>query len=210
MTGSLQWMKRYPLAIGRYKSIQQIELSSDGSIYTVGTYTPPATMNVRAYVSKYDSTGNVIWSRYSSYLDSANRIRPTADGGLLVCYGTYGTNAQITKFASNGTVEWVTTTRNTVGIYRDGASDMTVLEDGSILSMGYAISSSGAPTSYAVLTKLSPQGQVLWSKVGNIQGLTFLAQAIAPDGDLVYAGYFYPQGGNNFFVMKTSQEGKVF
>ena len=93
----------------------------------------------------------------------------------------------------------------------DGITDVKVLPDGSIIAVGYTYSFS-AGWYDALVMKLNPDGSVAWAKTyGGSEKDNAWSVAIAPNGDIIVAGYTgsFGAGGWDFWVLRLDANGNV-
>jgi len=178
----------------------------DGSVYVAGT-TKGTTLDGQinaggndAFVIKYTPDGTKVWTRLigTTQNDSATALTTGSDGSLYVASIKSDLSATtitsdnsvdvLTKFAPDGTKIWTkqlgaTTTSLTTGL------------DGSLYVAGYAGSGkldgqSTAGQSDAFVTKLSPDGTKIWTKlVGSTSQEIATALTTGLDGSLYLAGW---------------------
>lgn len=187
----------------------------DGTIYVVG-YEELKPGDYSAIIAKYDENGKLIWNKeYGKTKDNSfNTVACTKDGGVvaagyLCCHETEGItingnahDAIIVKFDGDGNLVWQ---YNFGGSYKDVFTDLTILEDGSLVAVGKCYSqdmngitnmgTSEDATSDAIVMKFDENGNLLWQKnYGGDADDEFRSVALASNGDLVVAGT--TQSGN--------------
>ncbi len=90
-------------------------------------------------------------------------------------------------------------------------NDVTVMPDGSIIAVGWT-NSTGAGGEDALVMKLSPDGGVIWAKTyGGAQDDEAWAVAVAPNGDIIVAGYTssFGAGSSDIWVLRLDENGNV-
>lgn len=182
-------------------------VDADGHVYVVGT--SQGTLNGKAiegaqdvYLSKYDSTGTVIWSRLLGATSHADGFAVATDSkGNVVIAGNAdapltqtavggGKDSFVSKFNSEGEEIF---TRQTDPVADDGATSLSIGPDDSIYVGGYAKSAISATSTYAgqgdaTVTKLSSTGTRLYTReFGTAASDTTRSLAIASDGNLLVA-----------------------
>jgi len=94
------------------------------------------------------------------------------------------------------TSEWFAKTYGGSG--NDVINDVKVLSDESIIAVGYT-NSTGAGGGDVLVMKLSPSGEVEWAKTYGGSGDDVAnALAIAPNGDVIVAGYTWSFGAGYY------------
>ena len=139
--------------------------SSDGDL--LGTVN-----NVKLWIFKIDSVGNIEWQTFGSNINSLSgkNIRQTSDGGYIIG------GERFTKLKPDGTVDWQINIRSTL---------VCQTADG-----GYALMDNCASdmNSASIFTKLSPAGTTEWST----EIIYFFAQSIEATDDTgtLVSGYY--------------------
>jgi hypothetical protein len=188
-------------------SAKSTAVDADGHVYVVGS--SQGAVNGEqiegskdVYLTKYDSTGQVLWTRLLGATSNADGFAVATDSkGNVVIAGRVdapltqsavggGQDAFVTKYNGNGEEIF---TRQTDPLADDGATSLAIGPDDSIYVGGYAKSAISATTSYsgagdATLTKLSPTGTRLFSQEFGTSGSdTTRAVAVAADGNVLVA-----------------------
>lgn len=183
-------------------------VDAEGNIFVVGTaqgtlegQTIKGTAD--AYLSKYDSAGNLQWTRLIGATSSAEGFAVATDSkGNVVIAGR--TDAELTAGSVGGGLDSFVTKFNTEGeevftyqiapLSDDGATSLAIGPDDSIYVGGYAKSAISSTTSYAggggdaTVTKLTSSGTRVWSREFGTAGAdTTRSLAIASDGNLLVA-----------------------
>jgi prepilin-type N-terminal cleavage/methylation domain-containing protein len=163
-TGAIIWSRNWLL----YDHAEGIDVisNSDGSFTVTGTYTQNGSESdsIFSLLIRYDSTGNVIWSKSGPYGTS---IRSTSDGSYIITSGygnVYGTSSiQTSKIDSSGNSIWSKGFQypNSQTVYY---SSNTAVEtsDG-----GFIVSGTSNEQNYSLLL-------VKYNSVGNIEKCTDL------------------------------------
>ncbi|HET7630068.1 MAG TPA: hypothetical protein VFK03_01720, partial [Candidatus Saccharimonadales bacterium] len=193
--------------------------TADGGYATAGC-TGCGSMGSNLLLTKYDSSGNVSWSRqWNGYsMAEAGTLVQTKDGGYAIAGDTYnpgggGYYMYLIKFDSSGNIVW----RNIWGgsTYNDVAVAVAESSDGSLAVTGYTASYGAAPgtTFDAFLTKFTSSGTMLWSKAfgaaaGDDYGWSVVATS---DGGYALAGYgnSYTSAGNDVFLARFDKDGNL-
>jgi hypothetical protein len=188
-------------------SAKSTAVDADGHVYVVGS-TQGAVNGEQiqgtqdAYLTKYDSTGHVLWTRLLGATSNADGFAVATDSkGNVVVAGRV--DAPLTQSAVGGKLDSFVTkynaegeeifTRQTDPLSDDGATALAIGPDDSIYVGGYAKSAISASASYAgsgdaTLTKLSPTGTRIFSQeFGTAGSDTTRGVAIAADGNVLVA-----------------------
>ena len=235
--GTLQWAKVgggtdedffYGVAVGRDGSVVAAgrTISVDGSF-------PPSKGSTDALLVKYAADGTLLWARTGggSLGDSFNAVT-VADDGSIIAVGTNGSidgdfppsrgdgDTVLAKYSSDGTLLWAKTAG---GRRYDWFSGVAVAHDGSIIAVGYSMSSDGdLPPSRgyfdAIIVKFSPDGVTQWAKaIGGSKADGFNSVSISDDGGIFAAGTtvstdgdFPPaRGDGDTLLAKYSMDGSL-
>jgi len=209
-----QWSKKFG---GNDTEIPyKIILTSDGGTMVVG-YTDSKTGDVSPHANreywdlwivKLDRCGNLLWEK--SYggtgYESARDVVQTADGGFLVLGETNSTDGDVIagyggtkdiwllKIDPSGTITWQ---KRYGGSGMDIGNQLLSLSDGNLLITGVTSSNDGDITGNhgtggytdALVMKLSPEGNLIWSKCFGGSKNEELLQAVISDGKIFLAGY---------------------
>jgi len=183
-------------------------VDAQGNIFVVGTTQGTlANQTIKgsqdAYLTKYDSTGTILWTRLIGTSSSAEGFAVATDSsGNVVVAGRVdteltggsvggGTDSFVTKFNSAGEEVF---TYQISPLSDDGATSLTIGPDNSIYVGGYAKSAITSGTTYAggggdaTVVKLSAAGKREWSREFGTAGVDQTRSlAIAADGNLLVA-----------------------
>ena len=144
------WVRNYPIT-GRAAAID-----SSGYVYFVGTQ--QSLLGIQT-ILKYDSLGNIIWTKEFNVVTGSNYIGIAAYKSryFYITYSTQGHSFGLSKFDTSGTLLW---TRNISGYYYE-PSCITLDTSGNIYVTGdisyYALN--------GFTVKYSPQGDTLWRAI---------------------------------------------
>lgn len=187
---------------------------SAGNVYVVGSTegTLPggggSQGSLDAYVRKYDSQGNVVWTRqfgdsgsdwaYGTSTDSSGNVYVVGETFLVYPVGggpSPTMDAYVRKYDSSGTVLWTNQfgINTRVGPDSDRASDASTDSDGNVYVVGYTSSppGGGSLSPYdAFVRKYHSNGSVLWTRVFGSPGGD-RAEGVSTDtaGNTYVAGY---------------------
>lgn len=178
-----------------------------GSVIMAG-YTksfPFVSNNIRTWVIKTDSVGNVKWHKtYTGALgsgSSAARIVQIENGNLIVAGGsqTFGNSS----FGVDGTLMEIDTAGNQIWakeyevVDNQGLWGVVGLNDGTIVSCGVTVGNSGSQAGW--LIKTDENGDTLWTRTYDSSDLIdYLRNMIVmPNGDIVMVGHGRAPGQTN-------------
>jgi hypothetical protein len=145
--------------------------SESADIDLAGTEGTPAL-----WLFQIDPNGNLVWSKTYAGLFDLFSLSSSNDNGFIACgkafsSSTYfgnngGHDGFVMKFNSDGSLDWA---KNYGGSENDGFASITPLSDGNYLAVGTSISDDGDVNSQhgkgdAWVIKISPKGQILWSR----------------------------------------------
>lgn len=146
------------------------------------------------YLIKTDANGIVEWERIygSNGPDIGYCVKPTMDGGYIVCgatwdIDTFKSDAYMLKTDAYGDTIW----SQRYGDSRDELfSEICQLSDGGYIAAGYIAESDGYHTNI-YLVRTDTNGQLLWSREHGQAGYIDQAKSIQPasDGGFVFCGW---------------------
>ena len=215
------------------ETVYATRYSSDGFVYAVGVTSGVFDSQSNsggkdAFLTKYDTNGNKIWSRvFGGILDDyANCLTIGLDGSIYVGgYAGRGFDGQssiggddgfVTKFSANGAKLWTKLIGSPANDYPHALS--TGL-DGSIYFSGEAAGSiDGQPVKGGrdgFIYKLNPDGVKVWVQlIGSTSTEYVSASSIGADGSLYLIGYAEGNldgqlavGGHDGFISKYNSNG---
>lgn len=174
--GSVAWAKSISPGAGDNAYGYTVVAGSSGEVYVIGISENAYSM----FISKYSSSGNVIWTRYENG-GRAVGSGLSPDGGVYVTgyftSATFGTNtlvsvgdsdAFLAKYDSNGNVLWV---RRAGGLSREYASGLAVDGQGNAFVTGAfqdlatfgSVVLIGSANLETFVAKCDAQGNFLWA-----------------------------------------------
>ena len=201
-------------------TFENVTVLSDGSIIVVGEtraddIAPPNEYKckgtVEGIVVKLNSKGDVVWTKLigGSKGDMVHSVYPTSDGGFVIGGKSESSDGDFRDFANNmikafifkcdanGNVQW---RQALSGTDHSTVEDLAVSPAGEIYANIACYTSDG---DYAgvegavnnrkitVITKLNPNGNIIWKKGIHDTGVTNLyAMELAHDGGVVIAGNY--------------------
>ena len=144
-----------------------VEQTTDGGFIIGGQTTSYGAGSTDAFIAKYDTNGNLTWSRLlgAASADLYNRVRQTTDGGYIAggttaSYGGGGNDGLIAKYDSAGTLSWAKTWG---GASNDGVNDIIQTVDGGYATTGNT-QSYGSGVSDVYIAKFDSAGTLSWSR----------------------------------------------
>ncbi|MCJ7423598.1 hypothetical protein MUP01_04930 [Candidatus Bathyarchaeota archaeon] len=206
-SGNAQWNRTYG---GIYSdSANSIVQTPDGG-YTLAGYERPYPDGwMDFWLIRTDMTGNMLWNRTYGWAgrdEIAYSMVRTADGGYMLAgettssYGAEDSDAWLVRTDSTGNMLW----NRTYGGGREHAYAIVQAADGGYVFTGYT-RSFGAGATDSWLVKISPTGDLQWSKTyggAEIDGGASVVQT--SDGGYALAGHTmsFGAGSLDFWLIK--------
>lgn len=193
--GDVLWTRTYTGANANNDVVSDVATSAAGHIYVAGYETGPAGEGHNAWLAKYDTDGNVIWTRSyngaASLDDYFSGVEVVGDDDVVVCgyegAVEYPWHAFVRRYDSLGMIAW---TDEHAGKAGEGAHCFGIAAD----SEGNLVATGGelvAGIRGVLLRKYDPDGGVWWSQVipGGSVGPDYGRRvAIGPDDTIVVSG----------------------
>ncbi|MBK6446771.1 MAG: T9SS type A sorting domain-containing protein [Bacteroidetes bacterium] len=188
----------------------------DGFIAAGGTYNVNGGTNFDHYVTKFDSTGHILWSKRFGTVDAdwSYDIKPTSTGGYIVAGISIvntagGTDLNIFKLNSSGNVDW---NYNYGGLQFERPSSIVESANGNFVIGGFTnVGDSVNIINQNLLMEIDTMGNVLWSRTfGDITSTSECYSMIATTDGYAMAGYTIGfQTGNigDAYLVKTDTAG---
>jgi hypothetical protein len=237
--GTLLWAK----GDGWLRSEKALGVCADatGNVYICGYFTDTTSMGgvmhpgmggEDIFLSKYDSNGNLLWTRYAggSGRDEGKSIRCDASGNIYMCgltqngsvFGgiTFTCSGQyyeafLAKYAPDGSVQWV---QRGGGDYDDVAWALTIDNNGKIFVGGefnaYAtfgqvgLTTDGRANVF--VASYDASGNVLWAKSAG-GTLDDRARGIGTDGNNIYiTGQFGSNAAFGSYNVSAADSSDIF
>jgi uncharacterized delta-60 repeat protein len=179
-----------------------VACDASGNIYAVGQETS-STGNNEAYITKWDSSGNLTWQRRigGSGDDVATGVIVDASGNIYaVGYESTSTNsfnyeALITKWDASGNLTWQ---RKIGGNDNDIFYGVTVDSSGNIYAAG--VDKSSAANNEAFITKWGASGNLTWQRrIGGSNSDYFYGITTDTSGNIYAVGNEISSNSNNNF-----------
>jgi cysteine-rich repeat protein len=234
-TGTVVWTNQFGTSSEDY--VQGVSVDSSGNVYAVGfagfnlsgqTYLGSGD----AFVRKYDSSGNILWTRQfgTSGYDVANDVSVDSSGNVYVAGFTAGTfpgqtnsggqyDAFVVKYDSSGTLVWARQFGTSSG---DIASGVSADSSGNAYVAGHTNGALPGQTnlgnSDAFVRKYDGSGTELWTRQYGTPGFysydNAMGVSVDGSGNAYVAGYttgnFMGQtssGGTDAYVRKYDSSG---
>jgi hypothetical protein len=175
-SGNTIWTQLLGLPL--YTQASEIRTGTDGSIYVSGyTYIDSYSLHSDVFITKYDTSGNKIWTKLleGSLSEFVQGMTTGTDGSIYISGNTESNldgqtnngnvDAFITKYDTSGNKIW---TRLLGGSSSDFAYGITTGTDGSIYVSGYTWNAIwvGKPMyADAFITKYDTSGNKIWTKL---------------------------------------------
>lgn len=193
--GGLIWNDTYDGVGGLSDIAFGIDADVDGNVLVAGVIRGAGDDN-DIFVRSYDADGGEQWTdivlgaagetdfgQGVAMLDTdaivAGIIRDTPGDG----------DAWVRRYQTDGSVSWTQTYSGTANTEGDGALDVAVAANGSILAAGGVVDIEG---SRYWLARLDDEGEVIWAR-RRVESGVWYAVASAPDGRIAVGGAaFYP------------------
>lgn len=159
--GELEWYKILDSSYTKYGRLGAISFqqTSDSGYIVAGS-----DDSTRAFLFKFDKTGNLTWRKYFTNPGFQSRfwsLKITNDFGFIACgeiYNSSNSKSYIVKTDSLGNLEW---SKVFVELTNNIALDIISSKEGNYFFVG---SSSSSSNSTGVLKKLNSYGDIIWNK----------------------------------------------
>lgn len=188
-------------------SAYAVEETADNGFIVAGSTKSYGVGNQDVFLMKFDSTGDLIWSRTAGgpNTEIGKSLGITTDGGYLIAgststYGAGGYDILLLKYSSDGTLLWV----KTAGSSSDElAVSIVVMPDNGCVVGGYI---SGG--SYYLICRFNDVGDLLWGKSMSLGYISSaLPMALTYDGGLVIGALF--SSSNSTYIVKLDDTGSI-
>lgn len=189
--------------------------TSDGGYVITGNTLGYGAGNSDAFISKYDSSGNLSWTKTwggASY-DYGLAVIQTSDGGFAITgysnsFGAGSNDMFLVKYDGSGNLSW---NKFWGGTLNESGEGLVQTSDGGYAITGYS-TSFGAGSNDMFLTKYDSSGNLSWNKLWGGTGAE-VGNNIIQTSDSGYAitGYVnsFGAGGNDVFLVKYDTTGNL-
>ena len=203
---------------------EKVSISVDGGkhipVFTEEQVTPTVDVNVTSEV-EFDTS--IVWQVLKSTITWAKAyggssgeatygVTVAPNGDIIIAGYTYsfGTNgdAWVLRLDSDGNVKWQ---KAYGGSNYDVITAVAVADNGDIIVAGYT-DSFGAGSKDSWILRLDENGNVKWQKAyGGSGDEVITAVTVAPNGDIIIAGYTYSFGAGkaDFWALRLDSDGNV-
>lgn len=187
--------------------------TADGNFVATGNYVDPGTSDTDLFVVKFSPDGSVLWV-YDLIVfgnDSAGRIAQLSNSDLVVVGWTERYSADkdilVVRLTDNG--DFISE-QTYGGSGKEGASDVEVLADGSLLIHGFA-EEEGVTNQDYLLMKIDAGGDSLWTKYyGGADYEEPNELFITPEGDFVMCGHSASSDPiHDMYCVKVNADGNI-
>lgn len=199
--GVLVWSKTYNGPADQDDWANAVAVDANGNVFVAGREErSDLEQGFDWLIRKYDSAGNLLWSRgYNSLANSndwANALVVDARGDVIVAGREdrpdleQGSNWLVRKYTSDGELLWSKTVDSAENS-KDGATAVAVDSKRNVIVAGREDRSDIGQSTNWLIRKYTPAGKLVWSKTYNSEGNgTDWANAVAvdPEGNAVVAG----------------------
>ena len=216
--GDIQWQKTY--GGSGFDEAYAIQQTTDGGFIVAGNTSTFGAGNKDIWILKLDTNGDIQWQKtYGGdsyeYIDGANPIQQTTDGGFIVAgntitFGAGNEDIWILKLDTNGDIQWQKTYG---GEYSDVGSSIQQTTDGGFIVTGKLMLNEH----HLGLLKLDKDGNVQWLKTYFGDNPRSIQQTT--DGGFVVAGapgspytMGYPWSYTDdfgFWILKFDKNGNI-
>jgi len=209
--GNVKWQKTY--GGGGDDGATSIAIAPNGDIIVAGYTTSFGAGGNDIWVLRLDENGNIKWQKTygGSTLDEAYAVALAPNGDVIVAGHTYSFGAGyegvwVLRLDENGNIKWQKTYE---GDNNDGANALAIAPNGDIIVAGYTWSFGAGWEDFWVL-RLDENGNIKWQKTYGGSNIDVArAIALAPNGDIIVAGYTtsFGAGGFDFWVLRLDENG---
>jgi hypothetical protein len=194
--GNRIWLKT--LGYNDVNQANVITASSDGFIYVGGTLYLTSLFKNVAFIAKFNSDGNLLWTRTPENTYRTSALAAGSDGSIYAAGQDLFARCFIVKYSSDGLLRWIKNfgTGNTLSL----KFSLTIDNDGYIYVAGTTTSDlngqtvffNNLPTAYIV--KYNSNGDIIWTRLVPMQSIVVRAYVSSLitglDGSIYIGGYY--------------------
>ena len=177
--GDTLWTRNLDHPQGAHDYCYAAQVSMDNNFVTFGRQ---GKFEVNYYLNKWDTSGNIIWSKFYSIQnnhDSGNSMHQTSDGGFIMAGITENNslniyNTLVAKTDSVGNLEWAKTY---VGSAEEECNAVKQVPDGGFLIAG-TTQTFGSSFQNVFVIKTDSLGDTLWTRTYSNSGNPIEAYAL--------------------------------
>ncbi|WP_010476899.1 pentapeptide repeat-containing protein [Thermococcus zilligii] len=213
--GNAKWFKTYGGL--EWDEARAVAVAPNGDIIVAGYTYSFGAGSADVWVLRLDEDGNIKWQKTygGSKEDGVRAVALTPNGDIIIAgytksFGTGEKDVWVLRLDANGNVKWQKTYG---GMRKDGARAVALAPNGDIIVAGYygATDKFGPHTDVWVL-RLDENGNIKWQKTyGRSDHEKARAVALAPNGDIIVAGYTksFGTGGRAVWVLRLDANGNI-
>lgn len=216
--GDVIWSRAYGGIISEVAYSAKETAEGDFIVFAYGDSFENQQVSTDMYILKINKNGDIIWTTCyggAGYemitASSAGYIAPTGDFyvmGATTSYGAGDYDQILMKFNSQGVLQW---TRTLGGTGYDYGRGVMVTSYGAVLAWGF-ITDPGNGSLDGMVTKFTPDGVTLWSKVYGSDNADDIYRIKEIGGDsllMVGMTQSYGNGGKDIWLITTDQDGNA-
>ena len=211
--GNVKWQKAY--GGGNVDTLNAVTIAENGDIIVVGETYSFGVGERDILVLRLDENGNIKWQKAygGNGEDLALTVTIAPNGDIIVAgetesFGAGRYDVIVLRLDENGNIKWQ---KAYGGSSDDRANAVTVAPNGDIVVVGYTNSFGAGGVDFWVL-RLDEEGNVKWQKAyGGSEYEEASAVTVAPNGDIIAAGYTnsFGAGDSDVIVLRLDENGNV-
>lgn len=201
--GEVLWSKQFDFTY--YYSTTKLLRVPGGFVFSgQQTYQINNTYQSFTIVAKADNDGNIIWNKsfISDFTNNSFTPQLVMGNVLLASGNIMGNGAMVRLDLTTGDFLGATSLG---GLYLENFSDMAPTSDGNFLLAGNTFSPGESEYSLPWVIKISPAGQIFWSKIYRLDGISLMCRMTkSPNGNFVLS----TQGGFYDILLEIDENGQ--
>ncbi len=193
----VKWIKQFVSNTNNH-TIKDVATDNSGNVYVTGMIRLDA-YNTDVYTAKYDSLGNLAWSRNRNHSaeDAGVKILVDNNGNAFVACNIYIGPSQsdwgLIKYNTAGVEQWITTSSSNNNPSGDGIYDAEFDNQGNIVMAGYfaAENTAAGYPAFTVIKYNAVSGSQIWRNLSPVDYAYNEIRSIAIDnsGNIYACGY---------------------